>query len=110
MKTALKAKWVAALRSGEYKQYKGGNLTNALDEVNIEAVVNTIPTSFCCLGVLCDISPAVQKYQGGESGLLSEEAIAYTGITQEQQERLSYMNDRGGSSFKRIATYIEKNL
>src|ERR1700722_19140718 len=40
MDPALKAKWVAALRSGEYKQ-GDGKLHNRTDD------------SYCCLGVLC---------------------------------------------------------
>jgi len=40
MNADIKAKWVAALRSGEYKQ--GKNRLRTKD-------------SFCCLGVLCDL-------------------------------------------------------
>ena len=40
MNKALKAKWIAALRSGDYKQ--GQNFLAADD-------------TFCCLGVLCDV-------------------------------------------------------
>lgn len=39
MNKEVKAKWVAALRSGEYKQGKG-----RLKNINNE---------YCCLGVLC---------------------------------------------------------
>lgn len=41
MKPEIKAKWVAALRSGEYKQGHGA--------LRYE-------DSFCCLGVLCDLA------------------------------------------------------
>jgi hypothetical protein len=40
MNQEIKAKWVAALRSGEYKQ--GHAFLNG-------------PSGFCCLGVLCDL-------------------------------------------------------
>lgn len=40
MKPEIKAKWVAALRSGEYKQDIGQLRTG---------------TGMCCLGVLCDV-------------------------------------------------------
>ena len=40
MNPEIKAKWVAALRSGEYKQAKGQL---------------RIGNSFCCLGVLCNL-------------------------------------------------------
>lgn len=42
MNPEVKAKWVAALRSGRYQQIEG-QLTNGA-------------AGFCCLGVLCDIS------------------------------------------------------
>lgn len=60
MKAEVKAEWVAALRSGNYKQ--GRNYLRQGDE-------------FCCLGVLCDISGlgkwendvgVVQAYVAGE--------------------------------------------
>lgn len=41
MNPEIKAKWVAALRSGKYKQGK--------------AVLKDTEGRFCCLGVLCDI-------------------------------------------------------
>ena len=40
MRPEIKAKWVAALRSGEYKQAQGQLRTDA---------------GFCCLGVLCEL-------------------------------------------------------
>ena len=43
MNAELKAKWLTALRSGEYLQGEG-RLFNSQD------------TSYCCLGVLCDVS------------------------------------------------------
>lgn len=47
MKKEIADKWVAALRSGDYKQGEGTlRFTND----------GTKETSFCCLGVLCDIS------------------------------------------------------
>ena len=42
MNPEIKAKWVAALRSGEYQQGRA-NLRNRAEE-------------FCCLGVLCDLA------------------------------------------------------
>lgn len=46
MNPEIKAKWVAALRSGEYKQ-----TTGVLTEVNDDGT-----TSHCCLGVLCELA------------------------------------------------------
>ena len=45
MDTAIKTKWLAALRSGEYKQARG-----SLEEVQDGE------SCFCCLGVLCDLA------------------------------------------------------
>lgn len=106
MKQALKAKWVEALRSGEFKQYKGG----ALKDTSASGKV-----SFCCLGVLCEISPAVEKHNVYAEEQLSDAALAYAGFTDEVQQTLISLNDGtnddpNGASFKRIATYIEKNL
>ncbi len=44
MHADIMKKWVAALRSGDYKQGKG-QLRKEVDGVN----------SFCCLGVLCNL-------------------------------------------------------
>lgn len=41
MNPEIKKKWIAALRTGEYKQGKG--------------VLRDRDDNFCCLGVLCDI-------------------------------------------------------
>lgn len=41
MNEAVKAQWVAALRSGEYKQVRGR--------------LRTSDNAFCCLGVLCNL-------------------------------------------------------
>lgn len=41
MDSTLKQEWITALRSGDYKQGKGG--------------LKSTTNSFCCLGVLCDL-------------------------------------------------------
>jgi hypothetical protein len=46
MDPELKAKWVAALRSGEYLQGKG-----VLKKVNKDDEIR-----YCCLGVLCEVA------------------------------------------------------
>lgn len=53
MNPEVKAKWTAALRSGDYQQGRGGLLKDG---------------KYCCLGVLCDI--AVQE------GVLAEPTVA----------------------------------
>lgn len=100
MKKALKAKWVAALRSGEYKQTTG--------QLVHESVRGNL--SYCCLGVLCEISPRVKELNTYHDTILGDRAVDYAGFTMSQSNLLQSMNDDGGNGFKRIATYIEKNL
>ena len=61
MKPEVKAKWIAALRSGKYKQGK--------------KFLNKEGTRFCCLGVLCDLAfqdgVKMTVRQGVEFGLRS---------------------------------------
>jgi hypothetical protein len=109
MDAELKAKWVKALRSGEYEQtsgalrdkYRGG-------------------CAYCCLGVLAEVLGADWDrgvMSGGEfetiskedEDLLSTELLALVCLTEEQQSLLAKMNDEG-DGFPRIADYIEANL
>lgn len=107
MDAELKSKWVAALRSGEYKQ--GTDM------------LRTDDNCYCCLGVLCDIGgrgkwewkgygrwfyevgdesdsgelpDCLQMEYGGKAGLWGE---------------LMEMND-DGTPFHEIADYIEANV
>jgi len=105
MNSELKAKWVEALRSGDYAQG-----LRALRKGN----------SFCCLGVLCDVMGA--EWDKGEDDLnatlngekqdyyLAPEALAAVGMTDKEQEVLYGMNDNEGKTFPEIADYIEANL
>ncbi len=111
MDQVVKTKWLAALRSGNYKQTKKF-LRNA--------------DGFCCLGVLCDIVDS-GGWRGNEERegftsfehwdgttipheeLLVDSGLGFGGDAILVAERLAEMND-GGSTFKEIADYIEKNL
>ena len=64
LKSDIKARWVAALRSGKYKQ-------------GIGALRDTDDT-YCCLGVLCDI---VKDEVGGEWESISEKLTHYNFVT-----------------------------
>jgi len=55
MKPEIKEKWLAALRSGDYKQGEG-RLHISKDEHHL----------FCCLGVLCDIYLKEQNKEWGK--------------------------------------------
>lgn len=109
----FKGRWVAALRSGNYKQGQG-RLRRADD-------------TYCCLGVACDVS-------GRGEWMLSEGAYEYvlstfkrsfmavpTVLAEEigleisldagdPQRVLWRLNDTEGRSFAEIADWIEENL
>jgi hypothetical protein len=53
MNSEVKAKWVAALRSGEYQQGRGE--------------LRSISNCFCCLGVLCDLYDKDRKQKKKKS-------------------------------------------
>jgi hypothetical protein len=109
----IKKLWVAALRSGEYKQARG-QLRRG--------------DSFCCLGVLCNLHAqahpdiaAKQKYRGVymSSPAVLPLAVAkwadlkseFGGIVEifRFNAGLPYHNDRG-STFSEIADAIEAQL
>lgn len=101
MNPELKAKWIAALRSGDYKQGRG--------------VLRSPDESFCCLGVLCDISGMGQwirrsYYADGTDGYAClPAAVSRVAALSISEGRLAKMNDHG-KSFADIADYIEANL
>lgn len=98
----LKKLWVAALRSGKYKQ---GSfcLQNKFGD-------------FCCLGVLADLVEP-ESWQAGERH------YTWNGNTSQLQDgkgpilldyntqyKLAEMNDHTKMTFDQIADYIEENL
>jgi len=108
---AFKKKWVAALRSGEFKQCEGSledYLPNSEEKIG-----------HCCLGVACRIvHPKMDLFQKGfaDKGSFKSKLpnIKIPLLLKGDDENivvktLSEMNDKG-KSFKFIAAYIEKNL
>lgn len=96
MDAGLKAKWIAALRSGEFKQHRGGY-------VGVDA--------YCCLGVLACIQ--LGRDPEGEMEcvrLFSTTATLWAQVGDDQQESLVNLNDAEGKTFPEIADYIEANL
>jgi hypothetical protein len=98
-----KEKWVAALRSGEYKQIQGFLHTEG---------------GFCCLGVLTDIvDPQWQESslnvlrdsESGSIGTLPSRIRRITNLGDTYVDELTEMND-SGHTFEKIATYVEENL
>lgn len=131
MRPSVKKKWLAALRSGEYKQGSGA--------------LRTADDRFCCLGVLCDLyakekeipwepnpdSTANYMFEG-KTELPSDQVKAWAGLYDENpsvtiagsEESLAELNDgsypRGtdedgdpvtsAANFEEIALLIEEQL
>ncbi len=113
MDPELKKKWVAALRSGEYKQ--GRNRLH-----------RKVDNSFCCLGVLCEVA-GYQKEEGEMGNVYHVPSFGYCyislpneffGFTSKEnvdspRDKVMIFNDDEGKQhkgFKGIATYIEKHF
>lgn len=118
MDANLKAKWLADLRSGKFRQAQG-------------YLHNPKGDSYCCLGVLClSAGASFQDWRdpeyfereienapvldggilsAGEDQELSKLWMETIGLSDEHNRTLIEMND-GGVPFPRIADYIEKNL
>jgi hypothetical protein len=115
MKAEIKAKWVAALRSGEYKQGR-------------EALRHG--EYFCCLGVLCNLhaqaNPDIASSETdpdvylGEGGVLPRKVALWAGLDpemdlgppvkiQSKTQSLASHND-DGRRFTTIAKAIEEQL
>lgn len=111
MNPDLKAKWIAALRSGEYTQ-----ATDVLRASNFPAE----GCAFCCLGVLCDVVANGDRgeweddefvYDGDASDVALPYALAdEAGIAIAEENHLIEMNDKHRKSFAEIADYIEAHL
>ena len=90
MDQETKAKWVAALRSGEYQQ-----CSRTLHDGK----------GYCCLGVLCKVT-GYRSSNPDTIGLVGEE---HFDIPEETRIKLEMMND-DGMEFQKIADFIEANL
>ena len=107
MNKALKKKWVAALRSGKYRQGRARLCTPAKHGGHVK---------YCCLGVLCEISKAEKiwrdayGYLGSDSYVFVPDRLAEEiDLQNNDQIDLAAMND-DGKSFREIANWIEENL
>ncbi len=128
MDRKLVKQWVAALRSGKYKQGQGKLRTVAQGE---EA------PRYCCLGVLCELikgsdgwKPETNQFTGntdyrpphatkGTTGMPSDRMCKELGLNKRHDgiptsfdDVRSFLADKNDSGwgFKRIANWIEKNL
>lgn len=100
MKAELKAKWIAALRSGKYPQAR--------------KQLRTVDGRFCCLGVLCEVagiqrveSPCGYVQNGyGYVGSLPTGLIDDDNI----ESSLVAKNDIAGATFADIADWIDAHI
>lgn len=127
MNPEIKEKWIAALRSGDYKQGK-----SYLAKKGVDGVIR-----YCCLGVLCEIAVKegiAQRFHENSSFIaygiseryqdetyLTKEIAAWAGIRYNGQlhegdvekstptNNLAVAND-AELSFEHIAKMIEENL
>lgn len=106
-----KAKWLAALRSGNYTQGHGQLRTEANEPESNDTVL-CYETRFCCLGVLCEVVKAETGIlYNGESGILPDAVRHETRFTfTHEMGELIQMNDVRGKDFGDIADYIERVL
>jgi hypothetical protein len=118
MDNELKQKWIAALRSGEYKQGHWPTVLNTHDGEKFE---------HCCLGVLAEVAGVdrdelldhdhLDKIErqdllgSWDSGNKDEPPYdrEYDVTLTTAQRRLAAMNDNE-KSFREIADYIERTL
>lgn len=97
----FKAKWIAALRSGEYKQGRG-----QLYDIN--------NNTYCCVGVYAKCNGmnltknGMDFLESADSGLYYMPLQKHIGIN--LVRKLVEMNDSGVKSFIEIADFIEANL
>jgi hypothetical protein len=87
--------WVAALRSGDYKQTQGA----------LRRVENYGSTSYCCLGVYCDLAGKKVNQTRGNTDIY--EWLELTIGKHFSIGKVAAMND-GGLSFDEIADWLEK--
>lgn len=103
MDPELKAEWVAALRSGNYRQ--GNHQLYRIDD-----------QSFCCLGVLCEVAKLERRgdtyyHTTSQSDqFLPESFREKAKISNIAMRKLTRLNDKERMTFPQIADYIEENL
>lgn len=100
MNPKYKASWIAALRSGKFKQGRECLSTAGKH------------WRYCCLGVLCKIAgvPEMNGHFDREKYGLSPNLKDYFVIDENTHSFLINMNDTHGKSFNEIADWIEENL
>jgi hypothetical protein len=91
-------KWVAALRSGKYKQCRGA----------LMRVSQLGEETFCCLGVLGRVHQP-DFFSTAATAHLPDGVVEKTGFDPKCGQNFATLNDRFGWSFDQIAKLIEQN-
>ena len=91
MTPELKARWIAALRSGEYTQGRYS--------------LKTKEGHYCCLGVLCMVLERPDL-----TSTSYEHLRKASGLTNSETDGCVELNDTAKLSFNQIANYIEVYL
>ena len=104
MHPEIKQNWIDALRSGDFKQGR-------------YALFNSSTNTYCCLGVLCEITlqplqhfDSRVKLYNNEQTSLSSNFLLTIGMGDGVQKTLMSLNDLDNKSFNEIADWIEENL
>ena len=106
MDPELKAKWIAALRSGKYRQAKS----------SLRRRISKSVVGYCCLGVACNIVSNRKWHRSDESVEMFDwgDVRYYTDhldfLDGKAIETLITMNDGEDASFDDIADWVEANL
>lgn len=115
MNPVIKEKWLAALRSGRYKQGK--------EALKINNSAKKKAHQYCCLGVLCEIYKDEKKLprdtdlRAAGDEVPNDEVVQWAGIPDFNPDvvyngegtSLTILND-GGKTFLTIADVIEEQL
>lgn len=115
MNPEIKAKWIAALKSGEYEQGRGG--------LALQAVCGDV--RYCCLGVLCDLAAKEgvvnaewsgrEGWYDGNTSYPPSSVALWAGLETSNARipslglSLAELND-SGASFSSVARIIEEHL
>ena len=112
MNARVKKSWLAALRSGKYKQARGALRELMEDDDDESGEGEPVVTGYCCLGVLCDLyaksTPGRRRghtwgegWDGnlflGEEGSLPDEVREWAGFPEEGDEGRFYRRTKNGS-------------
>lgn len=97
-----KQQWLDALRSGEYQQ---GRERLRAYEVGDES------PRYCCLGVLNAVVGGLEGLSWTSGWLRSfNDGSLVRGLSEDDQDTLSQLNDVDGASFDQIADWIEAHI